>query len=78
MIDWISLIVGLILGFIIGAVSDSKGSNKTFLEQLNLVKDSMHKNNKFYASIFVSGEESNDGDEEDLSLPLQSDSWRNN
>jgi len=77
MIDWISLIVGLILGFIIGAIADTKGNQKTFSEQLNLVKDSMQKNNRFYASVFVSGEDSDD-DGSDVSLPLQSDSWRNN
>jgi len=82
MISWLSLTIGMFIGFVIGTISAMavKTKSSDMADFISMVKDNLEKKQRFHASIYVANSEEDDDDDEedDVSLIPGSESWRNN
>lgn len=73
MISWISLIVGMFIGFTLGVLatkSQSTDISDIWKKNIEMVKDSLDKKHCFHASIYVSRSDEDDGNDEDEDVEL--------
>ena len=83
MISWISLTVGMFIGFALGVLatkSQSTDISDIWKKYIEMVKDSLDKKGCFHASVYISrsDEDEEEEEDEDVELITPRQNFRNN